>query len=73
MSTRLQEALAMITIGDGVIGTLFPARHTGRWLVGPRLWRRSMRIFVTHRRLTQTLALAEIAAGVWWAARLPPR
>ena len=37
--TQLKELVAMILIGDGVLGTLIPTRHVRRWEVGPKRWR----------------------------------
>lgn len=71
MPVLVGEALAIVVIGDGVVGFLFPARHAARWLHGPELWRRGMRIFVDRPALTRAISLGEVGIGVWCAARLP--
>ena len=73
MSVRFAEVAAIMVIGDGVVGALFPARHARRWLSGPRLWRRAMRPFVDHPEVMRGAAVVEAVAGLWWAARLPAR
>lgn len=72
MHHRVAEVATIVLIGDGVVGALFPARHARRWLRGPAPWRHVMRPFVEHPRLTRTVAVAEVVAGVGWVARLPP-
>ena len=71
MRVRVAESVAIMMIGDGVIGALFPRRHVLRWLRGPTVWRRVMRPFADRPGLTRALAAAQVGAGVWWAARLP--
>jgi hypothetical protein len=70
---RFAELAVIVLIGDGVVGALFPARHSRRWLSGPRVWQEAMRPFVDHPEMTRGAAVVEVVAGVWWAARLPAR
>ena len=63
----------MLVIGDGVVGALDPSRHVHRWRDGPAPWKRLMHGFLHRPGLTRALALAEVAAGAWYAHRLPPR
>ena len=37
---RLKEIAAMTMIGEGIIGALFPRRHTLLWKFGPKKYRR---------------------------------
>lgn len=71
MGVRVAEVAAIVLIGDGVVGALFPARHARRWLREPAAWRRAMSLFVEHPRLTRIVAAAQIVAGVGWVAQLP--
>ena len=73
MPVRVADLAAIILIGDGVVGALFPRRHTLRWVRGPLPWRRTMRAFVERPILTRAAAVVEVVAGVSWAARLPAR
>lgn len=70
MAVRASELATMVMIGDGILGTVMPERHTTRWILGPQQWR-PMRVFAEHPALTRTLSVAEAAVGVWWASRLP--
>lgn len=72
MQVRIMEIVAIVVIGDGVVGALFPARHAARWVHGPGPWRRAMRPFVEHPGLTRALGVVEVAGGVAWVATLPP-
>lgn len=73
MSVPLADAVAIVVIGDGVVGALFPSRHVARWMRGPAAWRAVMRPFADHPGLTRVVGVAEVGVGLWWAGRLPPR
>jgi len=66
---RVIESLAMITIGDGVLGLIQPRRHILLWRSGPRVWRRTMTRLARRTGLTQLFALAAIGLGIWLASR----
>lgn len=65
---QLKELLAMILIGDGVLGTLIPARHLRRWEARCRSG--PIEVYARQPALTRCLAGAELALGVWYALRL---
>ena len=71
--TRLSALLAMLAIGDGVIGALAPQRHMARWSSGPMPYEKAMRPFARHPHLTRALAIAEVAGATAYALRLPTR
>ncbi|MGH3442693.1 MAG: hypothetical protein ACRDUY_11755 [Nitriliruptorales bacterium] len=71
--TQLNELLAMVLIGDGVLGAVIPARHVRRWERGPEPWRRTLECFARRPGLVRVLALAEAGVGLWYASRLPAR
>lgn len=73
MKDRLLELVAIVVIGDGVVGLALPRRHVNRWRAGPGGWRSVMRPFVEHPRLTQVAGAVEVAVGLVVAARLPAR
>lgn len=73
MRVVLAESIAMMAIGDGVLGALFPVQHATRWDVGPDMWRKYMRFYADRPELTRLLSLAEVAAGIACAAMLPSK
>ena len=70
-STRVKAVLAMLAIGDGVVGAVAPRRHATRWSSGPQPYKTLMHPFVQHPQLTRTLAVLEVAAATAYAVRLP--
>ncbi|MFF0905461.1 UNVERIFIED_CONTAM: hypothetical protein RF653_17465 [Kocuria sp. CPCC 205316] len=73
MQARIAESIALVTIGDGVIAALFPARHAARWVIGPDPVRRILSMFVEHPGLMRAAGVAQVVAGIAWVAALPPR
>ncbi len=45
---RLREILAIMLIGDGVIGLLDPERHVALWRRGQSSYRETMEAFAIH-------------------------
>jgi hypothetical protein len=72
MQARIAESIALITIGDGVIAALFPARHAARWVIGPEPVRRVLSVFVEHPGLMRAVGVAQVVAGIAWVTALPP-
>lgn len=72
LSVRLAESVAIVTIGDGIVAALFPARHAARWVIGPAPLRRAMSVFVERPDLTRAIGVVQVAAGISWVAALPP-
>jgi hypothetical protein len=35
-SAQVKELLALMLVGEGVVGTLYPQRYTRLWKTGPR-------------------------------------
>lgn len=70
---RISALLAMLAIGDGVIGAVAPRRHMARWSSGPAPYEAVMRPFARYPQLTRALAVAELAAATSYAVRLPTR
>ena len=71
-SSHVNEACALMLIGDGVLTAVDPKRHLMLWRVGPKSCKRSMDALMRHPRLARTLGIAAAAAGVWWASRQKP-
>jgi hypothetical protein len=63
------EALSMAMMWDGAMGTLLPAERCLAWRGGPRWWRNTIDWFVSHPRLTRSLAVMELGVGMWLTAR----
>ena len=58
MRVLVTEFMAIVAIGDGIVGLLFPVRHTTRLAgQGPKPWRRAMRVFTKHPGLTRALGV----------------
>jgi hypothetical protein len=73
VQVRIAESIALVTIGDGVIAALFPARHAARWMIGPAPVRRVVAMFVEHPGLMRAVGVAQVVAGIAWVAALPPK
>ena len=71
MKVVLAESVAMMAIGDGVLGVLFPVQHSTRWEFGPEPWRKCMRMWADHPGLTRAVSLLQIVVGIVLASRLP--
>ena len=71
MKVVIAESVAMVAIGDGVLGALFPVQHCTRWDIGPEPWRKCMRKFANHPQLTRTIGILQMVVGIAWAASLP--
>ena len=66
---RLLERIALLAIGDGVVGLLAPRCHSRLWMMGPAPWRTSMRWLTRHPLLVRLLALLQGGFGLWLAFR----
>ncbi|WP_346925635.1 hypothetical protein [uncultured Arthrobacter sp.] len=71
MKVILAESVAMMAIGDGVLGVVFPVQHATRWEFGPEPWRKGMRMWADHPDLTRAVSLLQIVGGIVLASRLP--
>ena len=69
MRKRMAEVVAIALIGDGVVGTVIPIRHSRRWASEPASWRRPMQRFIDRPALTRVLSVGEMALGLWLATR----
>jgi hypothetical protein len=66
---RIKELVGIILIGDGVVGLVDPERHARLWRRGPEGYQKVMGELVRRPGATQLLSAAEIALGIWLAAR----
>ena len=67
MGRQLREFLAILMIGDGVIGLAAPRRHSLLWRFGPEGYKRIMADFAERPVLVRVLSAASVAAGLWLA------
>jgi sulfur transfer complex TusBCD TusB component (DsrH family) len=66
---RVKETLAMLLIGDGVLGLIDTHRHLRLWQQGPPAWRAIMEAFLRRPGVTRLISASEIAFGLWLAVR----
>jgi hypothetical protein len=67
-SKRLKETLAIVTIGDGVVGLLAPRQHSLLWGgTGPESARKIARFFTDNPNYMRLLGVTQISFGVWLA------
>lgn len=69
---RLKELVAIVVIGDGVVGLVAPRRHSLLWELGPEWYRRAMETLAGRPGLVRALAAAEVVGGLWLALRQYP-
>lgn len=69
MGRRLKEFLAILMVGDGVIGLAAPRRHSLLWEFGPEGYKRIMADFAERPILVRLLSMASVAAGLWLSLR----
>lgn len=69
---RIKELIAILMIGDGVVGFVAPRRHMLLWKFGPKSYRRMVSGFAERPGLVRFLAAAEAAGGLWLALRQYP-
>ncbi len=67
---RLKETFAILTVGDGIIGVIFPTEHSLLWEFGPARVRKVARFFAENPNLMRLLGTAQVAFGIWLAQRL---
>jgi hypothetical protein len=66
---QVKEAVAMLMIGDCVLGALAPERHVRLWKIGPRSLRRAVDALADRPNLTRLISVVGFSLGIWWALR----
>lgn len=64
MTKRLLELTGLILIGDGLMGLIFPRRHSLLWHVGPQLAKAVTEELADHPQTARTIYAAELVVGV---------
>ncbi len=67
MGRQLKEFLAILMVGDGVIGLAAPRRHSLLWKFGPESYKRIMADFAKRPVLVRLVSAASVVAGLWLA------
>jgi hypothetical protein len=66
---QVNEVVAMLMIGDCVLGALAPERHVRLWKIGPPRLRQALEGLAHRPNLTRMISIGGLALGIWWALR----
>ena len=69
---RLIQLVALVMIGDGVVGFFKPRWHSLLWDLGPEPYRRLMSQFVANPDTARWVYAAEVAVGALIASQQTP-
>ncbi len=69
---RSLEVVALLLIGEGIMGFLQPRRYSLLWHFGPQLFRAASEELADHPKTARALYLAEAALGVVLASVQTP-
>ena len=69
---RIIQLVALLMIGDGVLGSLKPRWHSLLWDIGPKPFRDLIENLAAHPANTRLLYALEVGVGVWLAAQQTP-
>ena len=69
MGKQVKELLAILIIGDSVVGLAAPRRHSLLWRFGPEGYKRAMTGFAKHPILVRILSAVSVGAGLWLVLR----
>ena len=67
MGRQLKEFMAILMIGDGVIGLVAPRRHSLLWKLGPESYKRLMANISQRPVLVRFVSVVSVGAGLWLA------
>jgi hypothetical protein len=69
---RLIQLVALIMVGDGVVGFFKPRWHSLLWNIGPRMYRDVMQHFAAEPNTARWIYAGEAIIGAWVATRQTP-
>ncbi len=69
---RAVQLVALVMIGDGVVGFLKPRWHSLLWDLGPEPYRKAMRHFAENPHTARWIYLAEVGLGALIASQQTP-
>lgn len=61
---RMLEVLALLMIGEGLMGLIRPRRYSLLWRMGPPLLKAMIDELVEHPNITRAISAAELAGGI---------
>ncbi len=61
---RTIQLIALVMVGDGVVGFLKPRWHSLLWDIGPEPYRKTMNQFALHPERARWLYAAEVLIGI---------
>jgi len=56
---------AVLTIGDGIMGMLFPRGYMRTWKTGPSFMKKMADFFYKRQWLTRVIGIVETVFGIW--------
>ncbi len=56
---------AVLTIGDGIMGILFPRGYMRTWRIGPSFMKKMVNFFYERQWLTRVIGVVETVLGIW--------
>jgi hypothetical protein len=68
-AAHLKELLALLLIGEGVVGALYPEQYTRTWESGSGRWQKFIGWWADRPQLMRALCAAEAGVGLWLAVR----
>lgn len=69
---RTIQLIALVMIGDGVVGFFKPRWHSLLWDLGPAPYRELMTQFAVHPGRARWFYAAEVLVGTWLASQQTP-
>jgi hypothetical protein len=67
---RIIQLVALVMVGDGVVGFFRPRWHSLLWKIGPKAYRELMEHFAEEPTEARWLYALEAVLGAWAATRL---
>lgn len=69
---RIRQLVALVIVGDGVVGFFKPRWHSLLWDLGPEPYRNLMQRFAREPGTARMIYAAEVVVGTWLATRQTP-
>jgi hypothetical protein len=69
-NSRVLALLAVLTIGDGIMGAVYTKEYMKQWRLGPKFMQKMAKYFLKHLIFTKVIAILETIAGFWIGSRV---
>ena len=69
---RIVQLVALVMVGDGVVGFFKPRWHSLLWDLGPKPYRDLMAHFAEEPTTARWIYAAEVVLGTWLAGQQTP-